>query len=135
MNPLNPAATVAISDGALAIPDRETFETLSYQFNRDDREYVKFVLIGLDSDRPGIYFMNTNTHQGHRTFLEVVGLEDGPGLAVITDQIIYDPNLVAPDGSQGVYYYTASTFWNLTSRLRRATTRCLPPTCRCWPTT
>ena len=109
MNPINPAAaTLALSDGALAIPDRETFETLSYQDNLDDREYVKFVLTGLDSDRPGIYFMNTNTHQAHETFLDLVGLELGQGQAVISGEIIYDPNLVAPDGSQGVYYYTYS---------------------------
>ena len=110
MNPINPASTLAINDGALAIPDRETFETLSFQFISDDREYVKFVLIGLDSDQPGIYFMNTKKHQAHRTFLDAIGLEDGHGRELISDQIIYDPNLVAPDGSQGVYYYTASNF-------------------------
>ena len=105
MNPINPAAaTLALSDGAVAIPDRETFETLSYLYLLDDNDYVKFVLIGLDSDRPGIYFMNTNKHQAHEAFLDVVGLDPGLAPALITDQIIYDPNLVAPDGSQGVYY-------------------------------
>ena len=30
MNPVNPAAAIEISDGAVAVPDLETFQTIAY---------------------------------------------------------------------------------------------------------
>ena len=99
MNPVNPAPSIPLSDGAVAIPDRETFETLAFY-----QETVKFVLIGMDTDRPGAYFSATDTHRGHPSFLDAVGIDrDQSGL--VTGWIVYDSKLVAPDGSQGVYYY------------------------------
>ena len=68
------------------------------------RRYLKFVLFDMDTDDPGVYFMNTETHPGHAAFLDFIGLEwnqDG----LITGQIIYHPELVAPDGSPGVYTF------------------------------
>ncbi len=46
MNPVNPAAAIDISDGAVAVPDRETFETLSRAFSYRGRLQVKFVVLG-----------------------------------------------------------------------------------------
>ena len=53
MNPLNPARAVPFRDGAVAIPDRETFEALSYKGRNvpyhpllQDLEFVKFYIIG-----------------------------------------------------------------------------------------
>ena len=54
MNPVNPAAAIDLSAGAVAIPDRETFETLA-----ETGRYVKFAVFGPDTDRPRIYFINT----------------------------------------------------------------------------
>ena len=66
--------------------------------------YGKFVLFGMDTDHPGVYFMNTGTYQLHRDFRDAVGIEaEEEGL--ISGEITYDPELVAPDGSPGVYYY------------------------------
>ena len=75
MNPMNPARAVPFRDGAVAIPDRETFESLSYK-GRDvpyhrhlqDLEFVKFYIIGVATDNMGIYFMNTETHRIHPDF-------------------------------------------------------------------
>ena len=36
MNPVNPAAAIEFSDGVVVVPDRETFEGLSYQGTRID---------------------------------------------------------------------------------------------------
>ena len=102
MNPVNPAPAIELSDGAVAVPDRETFETLA--FNQD---IVKFVMIDWDTDAPGVYFMNTNTHGGHPSFLDAVGI-DRYQLGLVEGYIIYDSELVAPDGSLGVYYYWLS---------------------------
>ena len=102
MNPVNPAAAIELSDGAVAVPDQETREMISTRSNA--RRYLKFVLFAMDTDAPGVYFMNTETHPGHAAFLDFIGLEwnqDG----LITGQIIYHPELVAPDGSPGVYTF------------------------------
>ena len=114
MNPLNPARAVPFHDGAVAIPDRETFEALSYK-GRDvpyhrhlqDLEFVKFYIIGLSTDNMGIYFMNTETHRIHPDFGDAIGLWGDPlwGQGYMGGEIIYHPNVVAPDGSLGVYRY------------------------------
>ena len=99
MNPVNPAAAIELSDGAVVLPDRATFETLSHL-----QRHLKFALLGLDTDRPGVYFQNTKTYPGHDYFLDAVGLEWGQdGLRIGT--IAYDPELIAPNGRPGVYYY------------------------------
>ena len=114
MNPLNPARAVPFRDGAVAIPDREAFEALSYK-GRDvpyhrhlqDLEFVKFYIIGSSADNMGIYFMNTETHRIHPDFGDAIGLWDDPlwGQGYMGGEIIYHPNVVAPDGSLGVYRY------------------------------
>ena len=98
----------------MAIPDRETFEALSYK-GRDvpyhrhlqDLEFVKFYIIGVATDNMGIYFMNTETHRIHPDFGDAIGLWDDPlwGQGYMGGEIIYHPNVVAPDGSLGVYLY------------------------------
>ena len=114
MNPLNPARAVPFHDGAVAIPDRATFEALSYK-GRDvpyhrhlqDLEFVKFYIIGLSANNMGIYFMNTETHRIHPDFGDAIGLWEDPlwGQGYMGGEIIYHPNVVAPDGSLGVYRY------------------------------
>ncbi len=108
-NPVNPAATIALSDGALAVPDRDTFESLSRPGaidNRpDDWEYLNFVLFDMETNSPGVYFVNTSprsVHYHHRYFMEAQGIEWN---RVIRGVIAYNPNLIAPDGSQGIYSY------------------------------
>ena len=102
MNPVNPADAIELSDGAVAVPDRETFDTLAFNQN-----IVKFVMFDWDTDAPGVYFMNTNTHGGHPSFLDAVGI-DRYQLGLVEGYFIYDSELVAPDGSLGVYYYWLS---------------------------
>ena len=74
-NPLNRATPIVRHNGTVAIPDRETFERLSYQgtdFMFDthliELEFVKFFIYGERADRAGVYFMNTNTHRWHNGF-------------------------------------------------------------------
>ena len=102
MNPVNPAPAIELSDGAVAVPDRETFDTLAFNQN-----IVKFVMFDWETDAPGVYFMNTNTHGGHPSFLDAVGI-DRYQLGLVEGYFIYDSELVAPDGSLGVYYYWLS---------------------------
>lgn len=97
MNPVNSAAAIDdIVDGSLAIPDRATFEVLAL------RDHIKFLLFNMDTDRLGVAFLNTNTHQHHRDFLHAVGLDAEQWVG--RGSISYDPQLLAPDGSPGAYY-------------------------------
>ena len=103
MNPVSPAAAIELSNGAGAVPDRSTFNMLSKGRN-DDYRSGKFILYGMGTARPGIYFINTNTHAAHRLFLELVGLERSD-VDVYLGHYVYDVELLAPDGSQGLYYF------------------------------
>ena len=114
MNPLNPAPAVKFVDGVVEIPDRETFEALSYQGRRvlidthlRGLEFVKFYLFVMDTDRPVVYFMNTETHRTHYWFGNVIGFWHNPLWlhGAMKGEIVYHPNVVAPDGSLGVYRF------------------------------
>ena len=96
MNPVSPAA-IDISHGAVALPDQETLGKLFLH-----SVYGKFVLFGMDTARPSVYFMNTETYMDHISFLDAVGLEPGE---TVRGEITYGAYLVAPDGSRGVYRY------------------------------
>ena len=101
MNPVNPAATIDLSDGAVAIPDRETFETLA-----ETGRYVKFAVFGPDTDRPRIYFINTNTHTYHGGFqqaLTALGIEGSSADDRFNGLLTFHPELQSADGSPGLY--------------------------------
>ena len=95
MNPVNSAATIAPNTGAVVIPDLETFEEMSYEF--EGNLHVKFVLLDMLTARPGLYFQNSETYVLHFAFLRELDLQGVRGT------MIYDPELTAPDGSPGVY--------------------------------
>ena len=102
MNPVNPAAAIELSDGAVVLPDRETVEALSFE-DSSGTLFLKFLLIDMDTDRPLVYFQNTERVRPHIAILDAVGLTGAGGL--VHGAMIYDPELVAPDGSLGVYRY------------------------------
>ena len=114
MNPVNPGRTLEISEGAVSIPDRQTFETLSYKGTNvlpnenglDNQGHIKFIVLTTDTHRPVVYFQNTNTYRLHQPFTEPNEILSHPEFDVqsrATGAIVYHPNLVAPDGSLGVY--------------------------------
>ena len=99
MNPVNPAAHVASS--AVVIPDFETFDRLSFDYDNGD-SVIKFLVTGRESEQLQIYFMDTVTFNEHRPFSSVIGVERAD---VARGRLIYDQDLVADDGSPGVYRY------------------------------
>ncbi len=106
---LNPEQ-VAFKDGAATIPDRETFEKLSYQ-GTDVRidtqltgiEFVKFQIERTHTQNPQLYFMNTETHRSHGSFMRAAGLERGQGQ--MRGVLSYRPLSTAPNGEPGVYTF------------------------------
>ena len=98
MNPVNPAPVLAASIGAPAIPNHKAHE----EGFAHSVYFTKFIISDIDTARPKLYFMNTATNPQHNTFLELVGLERSN---VVLGHMIYRPGLVAPNGTQGVYFF------------------------------
>ena len=106
---LNPEQ-VAFRDGTATIPDRETFEKLSYQGTevRIDTqltgiEFVKFQIERTRTENPQLYFMNTETHRSHGSFMNATGL--GRGQGQMRGVLSYRPLFTAPNGEPGVYTF------------------------------
>ncbi len=106
---LNPEQ-IAFKDGAATIHDRETFEKLSYQgieVRIDTQltgiEFVKFQIENTHTQNPQLYFMNTETHRSHGSFMNAAGLERGQGQ--MRGVLSYRPLFVAPNGDPGVYTF------------------------------
>ena len=118
MNPVNPGEATAITDGAVVVPDQATFETLAL-LGPSGISHLKFVIVNIDSDRPKVYFQNTNTFRHHRRFLDAIdtSLQD-----VVRGSIIYDPELVGPTGSHGVFRFTRTAVSGSLGLLERAFT-------------
>ena len=99
-NPVNPAAAIGIDKGAIALPNLDAFDAVARGFSKF---FGKFIIFGLDTNRPGIYFQNTNNYVAHVSFLEAVDME-WDASTMIDGFLYYSPNLTAPDGSAGLYY-------------------------------
>ena len=99
MNPVN--AATPVTNGNVVIPDFETFDRLSLDYGDGD-SVIKFLVTGRESEQLQIYFMDTVTFNEHRPFLSAIGVEMAD---VARGRLIYDQDLVADDGSPGVYRY------------------------------
>lgn len=99
--------------GVARIPDRETFEMLSYQgedVGRDGYlagiEYVKFIIDQAGTDDPQVYWMNTENYNAHPPFMGMIGLSRGRGRpSGVRGAVCYLPRLQAPNGAPGLYIF------------------------------
>ena len=107
MNPVNPAPAVPFDDGVVAIPDRETFETIiaGTRVNDPNLQDLPFLIFGHQTDRPAVYFSNTETHYGfiYRNQL-IANWRYWEGR--LFGDIVYHPDVLAPNGELGVYVYS-----------------------------
>ncbi len=114
--PLNPAEEVDFNDGVVAIPDHQTFEHLSYKgedvkidVHLKNLEFVKFYFLDTHTAHPKVYFMNTETHRAHKSFAQAVGIRvpirGAPVIGQMRGEIIYHPNVLGPNGFNGVYRF------------------------------
>ena len=122
-NPMNEAMPFPAEDGSVALEDHAAFEALSYQVQSNvldeslnNLEYVKFTILDVDTASPKLWFQDTNRHRLHWSTVQFrqAGFVDfvhccWQGHAGGT--LIYHPNVVAPDGSLGVYRWQ----WSRTS--------------------
>ena len=107
MNPVNPAPAVPFDDGVVAVPDRGTFETIiaGDRVNDPDLQDLPFLIFGHKTDRPAVYFSNTETHYGfiYRNQL-IANWRYWEGR--LFGDIVYHPDVLAPNGELGVYVYS-----------------------------
>ncbi|MCS5539417.1 MAG: hypothetical protein NZ804_05440, partial [Roseibacillus sp.] len=73
---------VEFRNGTASLPDRETFEKLSYQGEEVlidthliGNQFVKFQIEEAASENPQLYFINTKTHRAHMRFMSAVGIQ------------------------------------------------------------
>lgn len=106
---LNPEQ-LEFKDGVANIPDRETFKKLSYQGTevRIDTqlagiEFVKIQIENTNTQNPQLYFMNTETHRSHGSFMNAAGLARGQGQK--RGVLSYRPLSTSPNGEPGVYTF------------------------------
>ncbi len=112
-NPLNPAQLSDSNLGMVALTSHDEFETLAYAgLSRpipghylNDVQYVKFWVVDTTTARPSLYLMNTNTTYWHQDFAEKAGFRSRDA---VQGEIIFHPNVRAPDGSPGYYSFSAS---------------------------
>ena len=93
--------------GIAEIPDRETFEKISYkgpEVGRDaylaDLEFVKFIIDKADPENHKVYFMNTRNHRAHPPWMRMIGINSRERGA-----ITYLPRLTNPSGTAGLYIF------------------------------
>ncbi len=100
--------------GAVTIVNRAAFKKLAYKgtnaVSEEDKvniEYIKFHVCGFDTRYPSFYFQNTNRFKIHLQswYYEPAVRKGCRGTTVKTGVLVYHPNVVAPDGSLGVYRF------------------------------
>ena len=114
-NPVNAASSIDLRDGAVGIADRATFEALAQVYPlRSNKLHMKFVVFGIDTESPRVYFIDSSRYQLHFMFRDALvdrGIEQDE--AQTTDGFLYYyPNLEAADGSLGVYFAWDTTTYS-----------------------
>ena len=104
-SPVNAASAIHRRDGSVSVHTLNSFlnkaYTRPYQFTgTESASGVKILVTDLDTDRPGLYFLDYHSYSYHILVLHELGLESVDVEGLIT----YDPSRTAPDGSVGAYY-------------------------------
>ena len=104
MSPVNPAGAIALSDGAAAIPDDATLQAMTSGGVSAQRGslFGKFLVFDADSAHPSLYFINQLAHDNHVDWLIAMGFDRLEPF--ISGGFAYFPELLASDGTLGVYY-------------------------------
>jgi hypothetical protein len=115
LNPLSAVMKLEFKDGVAVVPDRATYEKISYQGEEVFRdsylaglEFVKFYISKSDTPRPLVYVMNTENWRAHPMFAQATGIGTGRGRGVVGEMrgdVTYYPKAMGPDGTRGLYRF------------------------------
>ena len=110
--PLNFAPTIPIRDGAVSIDNYQTFSVLSSVVDNipwapflNNQEFVKFAILNIDSDKPQVYFINSERHPIHQEFYDAIGANLSN---YVSGEIVYNPNEILSNGAIGSYSFNYS---------------------------
>ena len=112
LGPINFANEVPFIDGSNSIDNHQTFSELAVIEDDipwapflNNQEFAKFAILNQNTDEPEVYFINSNTHGIHASFL---GTINTAGAAITTGEIVYNPNEILPNGVVGSYSFNYS---------------------------
>ncbi len=113
-SPLNPAKSIDRSDGLIAIDNYQTFRELSVVFDHiqwseflNEKVFVKYMIVNFHSDKPEVYFVNSNRYGLHSQFAKAIGIE-GNGDNVKKGQVIFHPSSISANGGLGTFAFNYS---------------------------
>ncbi|MDE2935520.1 MAG: hypothetical protein OXP37_01600, partial [Chloroflexota bacterium] len=116
-NPINPNKATTVVTTRAAFLSRDAFEEMSNRQeantpgfeNLDGLEHVKFMILGEFGANPSIYFIDSNDLQWHKALireLRNLGAPEGHLLVAMKGNLVFHPNVIAPDGSLGMYRFS-----------------------------
>jgi pyruvate, water dikinase len=101
VNPFNPARRVPYTEGAVRLPTATDFDGVSHRDNfpgAPNVQEVKFLIYGVDTTKPELYFLNYNKHPYHYYFARYV--------------LNYRPDL---SFNAGLTQFNGETYWSGTA--------------------
>jgi hypothetical protein len=114
-SPFNAAVSVPMEHGMVALQSEEDFNAMGTSENNtpwvtylEDVEFTKFIIEDFFSDQPKLHFINTNTHPLHSGFSGYLGFDQNVP-TVRKGQIMYNPSVLANNGTLGAYTFNFSS--------------------------
>jgi hypothetical protein len=112
--PLNYAESVDPEDGALVINSLTEFKALSIEGEDipwaeflEGEDFTKFMMVDLLTDKPKLYFINSEKFNRHKDFADIVGV-DFTTDDVVKGEVVYHPTTVSNNGTLGAFSYNYS---------------------------
>ncbi|MFK7970626.1 MAG: hypothetical protein AB8F95_09670, partial [Bacteroidia bacterium] len=109
--PLNPAPPIDIKDGTVAVDSLSTFRKLAVTKERvqwaeylNGKSFVKYLITDWKTDKPKVFYINTETHRFHKDFGDAIDVES-LGENVRKGEIIYHPTTVSNNGTLGTFTF------------------------------
>ena len=114
-NPINSAKKIKPLNGAVAIDSHAAFEKLafrgvSHEDHLDGIRFVKFWIFDPETDSPEVFFLNTKKHVYHNPFVRSIGYPQEVLEDAWAGQLVWHPNVPAPDGTLGSYRFEWGSF-------------------------
>lgn len=113
--PLNFAPAIEFIDGLVSINSLTKFKELSLADTivpwspfLNDKQFVKFAIVNLETDHPEIYFINSETHFLHKKFMEAAAPHWIEDPSLIKGEITYNPTVVSNNGTLGDFSFNYS---------------------------
>ncbi len=110
--PMNFGPEISPNDGTPSLSSYEDFNALSisdvdvgWAPFLNDTEFTKFVIFNQDSDEPQVYFINSEEHFIHASFISAIGMD---GVPEVSGEVVYNPNTILPNGVIGSYAFNFS---------------------------